>query len=129
MPKLTIHPAFGNTPKHRVLRDLNIAFAQSDVAGILQRLTDDVRWQIVGQADLRGKAAVRAALTAMRDTVTIELVIHAIITHGAEGAVNGIITTEQGGAVAFCDVYRFASASSTQISSMTSYAISLNNGD
>ena len=129
MPKITIHAACGNAPRKLVLRDLNVAFAAGNVAGILEHFIDDIRWQIVGEADLRGKEAVRAALEAMKDVATTELIIHSIITHGTEGAVNGVIATEQGGAVAFCDVYRFASASGKKIKSMMSYAIELNGGE
>lgn len=128
MTDFTIHADCGNYPKKLVLRDLNVAFAEGNVASILEHLTDDIRWQIVGEADLHGKKAVRAALEAMQNIVTTELVIHSIITHGAEGAVNGVITTEQGKPVALCDAYRFVSASGKKIQSMMSYAIELNSG-
>ena len=65
----------------------------------------------------------------MKDTVTSELVILSIITHGPEGAVNGVINTEQGGSFSFCDVYRFASASGKKIRSMMSYVVDLNGGN
>ena len=81
MTKLTIHADYRNAPKKLVLRDLNIAFAHSDVGAILDHFTDNIHWQIVGEADLRGKEAVRAALKAMKDTATSELIIHSIITH------------------------------------------------
>lgn len=65
----------------------------------------------------------------MKDVVTSELVILSIITHGSEGAVNGVITTERGGSFAFCDVYRFASPSGKKIKSMMSYVVNLNGGE
>ena len=40
--------------------------------GILDSLTDDVRWQIIGGADLRGKKSVPSELEAMKDVVTSE---------------------------------------------------------
>ncbi|MCY3711619.1 MAG: nuclear transport factor 2 family protein [Caldilineaceae bacterium] len=116
-------------PKKRLLRDLNIAFAQGDVEAILDQFADDIRWQIVGETDLRGKEAVRAALEAMKDTVTTELLIHSIIAHGPEGAVNGVIATEQGDSFVFCDVDCFASASGNRINAMMSYVIALDRGD
>ena len=84
MTKLTIHADCGNAPKKLVLRDLNIAFAHSDVEAIFDHLTDDIRWQIIGEADLHGKEAVRAAFKAMKDTATSELIIHSIITRYTE---------------------------------------------
>ncbi len=123
MPKITIHADCGDAPEKELLRDLNIAFAKADVDGILDFFTDDIRWQIMGEADLRGKAAVREALDAMKDVVTRELVIHSIFTEGREGAVNGLIVTEAGGAVVFCDICRFASDAGGLIESMKSFAI------
>ena len=84
MTKLTIHADCRNALKKLVLRDLNIAFAHSDVGAIIDHFTDDILWQMVGEADLRGKNAVRAALEAMKDTVTSEPIIHSIITHCTE---------------------------------------------
>lgn len=51
MTKLTIHADCGNAPEKLLLRNLNIAFAQGDVEGILGHFSDDIRWQIVGEAD------------------------------------------------------------------------------
>ncbi len=129
MTKLTINADCGNAPQKLILRELNIAFARADVEAILKIFTDDIHWRIIGEANLRGKETVRAALEAMKDTVTTELTIHSIITHGPEAAVNGIITTEQGGTFAFCDVYHFTSASGKKINAMTSYVIDLNDGE
>ena len=129
MLKITINADCGNAPKKLLLRDLNIAFARADVEGVLDKFTDDIRWQIIDEADLRGKASVRAALEAMKHAVATELVIHSIITHGHEGAVNGVITMEQGGSVAFCDVCQFASAAGKKIKSMKSYAVEIKTED
>ncbi len=130
MTKLTIHADCGNAPKKLLLRDLNIAFARGDVEAILDCLTEDVRWQIIGEADLRsGKEAVRATLESMKTVVTNELVIHSIVTHGVDGVVNGVMNFEQGGSLAFCDVYRFSSAAGKKIKSMMSYVVDLKSGD
>lgn len=71
----------------------------------------------------------RAALEAMSNTAARELVIESIIVQGRLGAVNGVITTERGGSVAFCDVCRFEPESDARIQSMKSYAIELNMED
>ena len=55
--------------------------------------------------------------------------IDSIITHGPDAAVNGVITTERGGAFAFCDIYRFTSASGKKINALTSYVINLPGGE
>ena len=51
------------------------------------------------------------------------MTIHAVITHGREGAINGEITMTDGHRYAFCDIYRFNSAKGNQIKAMTSYII------
>ncbi len=129
MTKITIHADCGNAPEKELLRDLNIAFAKADVERVLGLFTDDVRWQIIGEADLHGKEAVREALEAMNDVVLRELVIHSIIVHGREGAINGLIVTDEGGAVAFRDVCQIASTSGNKINSMMSYTIAIKKGD
>lgn len=128
MPKITVNADCGDAPEKALLRDLNIAFAKADVEGILAYFTNDIRWQIMGGIDLHGKEAARAALEAMKDVVTRELVIDSIITQGREGAISGVITREQGGSVAFCDVCQFVSAGGNLIESMKSYAIEINDG-
>ncbi len=95
MLKITVQADCDNAPK-KLLRDLNIAFVRADVEGILDIFSDDMCWQIIGQAELRGKAAAREALEAMKNAAATELVIHSIITDGREGAVNGVIRTGAG---------------------------------
>ena len=125
MTKITLPADCGDTPVKALLRDLNIAFARADVEGILDFFTDDIIWDIIGEAELRGKTSVRGALEAMADQVAEELLIHSIIVDGREGAINGVIRLEKGGSVAFCDVCLFASATGKQIKSMKSYAIEI----
>ena len=57
MPKITIHADCGNAPKKLALSDLNVAFAESNVAVILEHFTGDIHWH-VGFTDMRGKGAV-----------------------------------------------------------------------
>jgi len=125
MTRITIHADCGRAPKKQLLRDLNIAFAKADVEGILEFFRDDIRWRIMGEADLRGKEAVRAALEAMQEMVASELIIHSIITQGRAGAVNGLIRAEGGGSVAFCDICQFESPDGNKIQSMMSYAVEI----
>ncbi len=124
-PTITVLADCAGSPMKQRLRDLNIAFARADVDGILDCFTDDIRWRIIGDAQLQGKEAVRAALEAMADVVIRELVIDSIITDGRDGVINGEITTEQGSVMAFCDVCRFASASEHKIDLMKSYTVEI----
>ena len=120
-PNIRVLADCGSSPRKQTLRDLNIAFARADVEGILAFFSDDIRWQIIGDADLQGTAAVRAALEAMSGVAVRELAIHSIITDGREGAINGVITTAQGSVMAFCDVCRFDA--SGKVNQMKSYTV------
>ncbi len=123
-PTITVLADCSGSPMKARLRDLNIAFAHSDVNAILDFFADDIAWHIVGEREIRGRAAAREALEAMSGVAVRELVIHSIISDGREGAVNGVITSEPGGAVAFCDVCRFDA--SGKIDLMKSYAVEIN---
>ena len=116
----------GSSPIKASLRDLNIAFARSDVDAILDFFADDIAWHIVGEREIRGRAAARAMLKTMSGAVVSKLTIHSIISDGRRGAVNGVITSEPGSAVAFCDVCRFDA--SGKIDLMKSYTVELNAG-
>ncbi len=120
-PKITVLADCGSSPMKRSLRDLNIAFARADVAGIMDFFTDDICWRIIGETELCGTEAVRAALESMGGVAVSELVI----TDGRQGVINGEITTESGNVMAFCDVCRFAPASDQKIEAMKSYTIEI----
>ncbi len=126
MPKITIHADCGDVPKKALLRDLNIAYARSDVEAILDFFTDDIRWHIVGEFEMRGVDQVRQALLQMKDVKARELVIDSIITQGGEGVISGSIIPENGKPVAFCDVCRFAAGE--KIKSIKSFTVELNDG-
>ena len=65
----------------------------------------------------------------MKAVVTRELVISSILTQGRDGVISGVITTEQGDSVAFCDACQFVPAGGNLIESMKSYAIEIKTED
>jgi ketosteroid isomerase-like protein len=129
MPKITVNADCDDAPKKQLLRDLNIAYAQADVENVLACLTDDIHWQITGAFAMRGKAEVREVLELRQEVTARELVIHSIITDGAEGAVKGVISARQGETAAFCNFYQFASAAGGLIKSIMSFTIEIKTED
>lgn len=125
MPKITVHADCEDAPKKALLRDLNIAYAKSDVEAILDFFTDDIRWQIVGEFEMRGADQARQVLLQMKDVKARELVIDSIIIEGGEGVICGSIMPENGKPVAFCDVCQFAGAAGVKIKSMKSFTVEL----
>jgi histidyl-tRNA synthetase len=89
----------------------------------LKAVSDDVRWDIVGERQLAGEAAlaerVRREQTAYAKSVTIQHVV----THGKAEAVNGTIKLKNGRLRQSCHFYEFTNAKGTSVRAITSYAI------
>lgn len=113
----------GNAPRKALLRDFNVAFAHNDAEAVLEPLSDEIVWTMVGDRTIRGKDAVARALAEMAgEKPALELRIDHIITHGTDAALDGVISFEGSRRIAFCDVYVFSShAKSARINEMTSY--------
>lgn len=126
MTTITVSEDCGNAPKKCLLRDFNVAFAETNVDFILDNVSDDVEWTIVGDQEIRGKSDFATVVEQMTDVDVVELTIDHIITHGATAAVNGTLQLASGQAHAFCDVYEFSRhGKNAKIQTMTSYVIEL----
>lgn len=123
MVKIVVGEDCGNSPKKKFLRDLHIAFVRGETPFVVESLSDDITWTIVGQRQVRGKSEMTAELERIMSARADELVIHTIITHGKDAAVNGEITMEDGKTFRFCDVYKFKGAKGNTIQTITSYVI------
>ena len=126
MTKVIVGEDCGNSPKALLLRDLNIAFAKNNATFILEHVTDDITWIMVGDQTIQGKANFTAALERMKDNEVVEVRIDNVITHGDTAAVNGRMKMKDGDAYAFCNVYKFKGHSkSAKIREITSYTIEI----
>lgn len=123
MVNINVPENCGNSPKSAFIKRFNIAFAKGDVDFIVDSVTDDITWQMVGETKFEGKEAFTAAVNSMVTDQVAELTLHTIITHGREGAANGEIQLKDGTAVSFCDVYRFRGAKADKIQGIMSYMI------
>jgi hypothetical protein len=114
----------GNSPKNKFIEELEIAIAKSDIEFLLNRVTEDIHWNIVGHKSVRGAGKLSEALRRASPASAItELTIHHIVTHGKAGAVNGVRKYKDGVTCDFCTVYEFSSAKGTSVSGITHYAI------
>lgn len=125
MTKIIIGEDCGNSPKNFFLQKLTIAFAKGDAKSILRKVTEDIRWNIVGDRVIQGQANFAEALERMRADKASELTIHHIATHGKSGAVDGTRKPNNGRVHAFCDVYEFKDAKGTCVKAITSYVIEI----
>lgn len=123
MTKIISKTNCGNSPKMEFLKQFNIAFAEGDLEFLTNCVTEDIVWDIIGDQKTQGIIEFREKLTHVKSIRTNELVLEQILSHGKEGAVNGIMKMQNGKHYAFSDFYRFHGAKGTKIKSITSYCI------
>lgn len=128
MTKIKVSPDCGNSPKLTFVKDFLVAFAEKDFGTILERITDDVTWEFVGDRTLRGREDFVNELEKLADFKLTEVEIHRVVTHGKEGAANGTLTDEDGNKYAFAEFYEFNSAKVSRVKNMSTYLLKLENG-
>lgn len=116
----------GNAPKKEIIRDFTIAVARNNVELILDNVTENITWHIVGNKRYQGKDSYIEALGKLDNDKVTELRIDHILTHGKDGSSNGVVTYSNDKKHAFCNVYAFSSsAKHARIKEITSYIIEL----
>lgn len=113
------------TKKEKFLRELNEAFARSDTQAILDAVTDDVRWTMVGESMMEGKEAVAEALLEMEMEEPLDMTIESVITHGTSASVEGRMKLPNGSEYAFCDVYKLRDHKNPLVRELRAYVIEL----
>src|SRR5690606_28390223 len=115
MTKIVSSPNCGNSPKMEFLKEFNIAFAKGNIEYITESVADEINWNIIGNRKIEGKENFRKELEKMKSKKATELIIDQILSHGKEGAVNGIIKMQNGKKYAFSDFYKFQGAKGATI--------------
>ena len=114
----------GNSPKNKFVEELEIALAKRDVEFLLNSVTDDIHWNIVGQKSVRGRDAFLEALKRIpRPSEVTEIFIKHVVTHGKAGSVNGVCRRKDGKTYGFCTVYEFGNAKGANVREITHYEI------
>jgi hypothetical protein len=117
------------TNRHTFLVELNQAFASGDISFMLNHVTDDIEWRIVGTDLISGKDAYAESLKQMTSPDPLVLEIHSILSDEANACVSGVMHIREGHYVEFCDVMKFKNAESNLITRITSYAIEIKPND
>ncbi|MEL6408034.1 MAG: nuclear transport factor 2 family protein [Chloroflexota bacterium] len=125
MPKITVHASIGPSPRKQFLLEWHTAQAEENFDFLSDNVMDEIVLQVVGKKIVEGKEACVTALTEQLDADISEWVIHEIITHGREAAVNGEIHYGDGNVLAFCDVYTFKNTKANDLRTITAYQIPL----
>lgn len=125
MTKITSIPNCGNSPKMAFLREFNVAFAQGNVNFLIESVTDKIVWNIVGDKKITGKDNFVVEFEKMKTEKATELMLDQILSHGKEGAANGIMKMQNGKKYAFSNFYQFSTAKGTTVKSITSYVVEI----
>ena len=125
MTKITLKTDCGHSPKKEFLKDFNVAFGKGNTKFLADHVTDDIVWTMVGDKNIEGKEAFIKTIQKMAENKVSECIIEKVVTHGKEGAVNGIMKMENGKEYAFSDFYEFKNSTSTEVKTITSYVIQI----
>jgi hypothetical protein len=94
MTKFIVSEDWGNSAKNAFVQKITIAFAKGDSKFILSNVTDDIRWNMIGDQPIQGKDHfVETPQSMKRDTVEV-LTIRHVATHGKAGPVGGMLRLE-----------------------------------
>ncbi len=125
MTKIISNSNCGNSPKKEFLKQFNIAFAQGNVEFLIESVTDEIVWNVVGDRIIEGHTNFIKELEKMKSVKASELIIDQILSHGKGGATNVIMKMQNGKQYAFSDFYIFSGAKGTKIKTITSYVIQI----
>ena len=123
MTKVIVSEDCCNSPKNIFAQDLTIAIAKGDSKFLLDHVTDEIRWNRVGNKLIQRKSDFAKALEQMKEEKATQLTVHHVATHGKTGSVNGTRKLKNGKTYAFCDVYEFSNAKAVAVKEITSYVI------
>jgi hypothetical protein len=113
----------GNSPKNKLLEDLSVALYTSDAEFVLDRVTDDIQWNIVGEEVISSTQDLAEAVGKVMNRKPRKLTILHVVTHGRAGAVNGRLGFGEAKTREFCHVYEFSNTKGTHVKAISSYMI------
>lgn len=112
MAKVIAGSDCGNAPKSKFIYDFLVALANDDLETALGMLEYDARLEIIGRDSFGGNEEIQDIITKEGGrSKVIKLEISKIISHGKHCAANGTMHFEDGGKVAFNNMYTFSSHS------------------
>ncbi|RAL25125.1 hypothetical protein DL240_02615 [Lujinxingia litoralis] len=111
------------------LRAYNDAFIEPDVDFLVSHTSEDIRWEMVGETVIEGRAAFQEALSQMEGSTTLEMNVDTLYVTDGRGTVSGTMRTLSALGeeyhFAFCDLYEFEGDSELRVTKLTAYVITL----
>lgn len=113
----------------KFLRDINEAFASNNSGFIIENVTEDIEWSIVGDSSIKGKENFKKTLKDMEVPENMKLEISNILVQEEIAVVEGYIDMgKMSGKLkkyAFCDIYKLTGKEKPKIKELISYVIEL----
>jgi len=115
-----------NTLKKRYVRDFNVDCVTGRIADALEKLSDDVRWDVIGLREMTNKSEIADSLRSMsRDNIKAFSLENAL-AQDSRVIANGVIELKNGSSVHFCDIYVFESQGAyAKIKTITTYGVTV----
>jgi hypothetical protein len=111
--------------REKFLRKINEAFASFDTKFISKSVTDDIKWEIVGEKTISGRDAFEESLERMKLGGPLKIMISDIISSEDKAVVEGVVemTVEPGKnkSYAFCDIYIFPGEENKKFKELRTY--------
>lgn len=123
MPELKLSADCGNSPKNKFVEQVTVALLLGDRATLERMLSDDLRWEQVGDERTLGKAELLEGKHLPVGESLAVLEIEHVLTHGKVGAVNGNARFESGRNWSFAAICEFLNNKATHIKSIRFYLI------
>ncbi len=123
MSKLYINPDCGNAPRKSWLAKYWNAVLKGRSGFIRQSLDDTTEVEFAGSSKAVGVDQALPMILSHPGANAAAIWIHSMITHGKEAAIQGRLQAKGGQIYSFCEIYRFRSAGSSVIRSVTSFLV------
>ncbi len=115
-----------NTLKKRYVRDFNVDCVTGRISDALEKLSDDVRWDVIGLKEMVNKSEIADSLRSMsRDNIAAFSLENAL-SQDSRVIANGVIKLKNGSSVHFCDIYLFENQGAyAKIKKITTYGVTV----
>ncbi len=123
MTRVIIREDCGNSPKNNLLQKFTISLAKRDARSILDSVTNDIKWNIVGSQTIEGRESLAGFLDRLKSSPVASLTIQHAASHGKAETVDVNQRLKNGALLTFCNFYEFGNTKGTMLSEITSYVI------
>lgn len=104
-----------------IVKEINSAFTNNDTEGFLAHCSEDLYWNMAGDTEQKGKAAIREWMKQMDGHEAPKFTVDAIFGDESHVACHGEMTMKdpegKEGKYSYCDIYTFVGDKVTELRS------------